>query len=108
MGKRNYLKTERALRNLLIKTGIISVAVILGLYACWSLIFGEMGVIKYYRMQARYDSLTTEIAELTKQNAKLQREVHSLKTDPDYLEVIARDKLGLARQGEIVYYYGEP
>ena len=39
---------------------------------------------------------------------QLTQEVHSLKTDPAYMERIARDKLGLARPGEIVYYYGEP
>jgi cell division protein FtsB len=38
----------------------------------------------------------------------LLRDVHALKTDPDRMEQIARDKLGLARPGEIVYYYSEP
>jgi cell division protein FtsB len=33
--------------------------------------------------------------------------VRSLKNDPAYLERLARDKIGLARPGEIVYYYGE-
>jgi cell division protein FtsB len=36
------------------------------------------------------------------------RDVHALRSDPACIERIARDKLGLARQGEIVYYYGEP
>jgi len=108
MGKRNYLKTERALRNTFKKIVLIVLSAGIGLYLCASFIFGEMGVIKYYRMQDQYDSLTKDIAALKQQNARLQREVHSLKTDPDYLEIIARDKLGLARQGEIVYYYGEP
>ncbi len=66
-----------------------------------------MGVIKYYRMKAQYNALTGEIAALKQDNARLTYEVRALKTDPDHLEQIARDKLGLARRGEIVYYYGE-
>lgn len=108
MGKRNYLKTKRHSRNLLTKKVLITAAVLAGLYLVESFIFGEMGLIKYYRMKAEYDSLTKEISELKQDNARLLRDVHSLKTDPEYLEIIARDKLGLARQGEIVYYYDEP
>jgi cell division protein FtsB len=108
MGKRNILKTQRNSRNSRNKKVLLTAAVIVGLYLCSSFIFGEMGLIKYYRMQAQYNSLTKDIAALKQHNAILLREVHSLKTDPDYLEIIARDKLGLARQGEIVYYYGEP
>jgi cell division protein FtsB len=64
--------------------------------------------VKYYRMKAQYTALTEEIAKLKQDNAKLGVDVRSLKTDPACIERIARDKLGLARPGEIVYYYGEP
>jgi cell division protein FtsB len=73
-----------------------------------SFILGEMGLVKYYRMKAQYDTLTEEISLLKRDNAKLGKTVHALKNDPAYVERIARDKLGLARPGEIVYYYGEP
>lgn len=108
MGKRNYLKTDRSTRNSLNRKALIAAAALVVLYLLASFIFGEMGLIKYYRMQAQYNSLTQEIATLKQDNARLLRDVHALKTDPDYLEILARDKLGLARQGEIVYYYGEP
>jgi cell division protein FtsB len=56
-------------------------------------------------MNAHYTDLTEEVAKLKQDNARLTREVHALKTDTDYIERIARDKLGLARPGETVYYY---
>jgi cell division protein FtsB len=108
MGKRNYLKTDRSFRNSLNKKALVAAAALVVFYLLTSFIFGEMGLIKYYRMQAQYNSLTQEIATLKQDNARLLRDVHALKTDPDYLEILARDKLGLARQGEIVYYYDEP
>jgi len=86
----------------------IAAGILLGSYLLVSFIFGEMGVVKYSRMKLQYSAMADEVASLKQANAKLIHEVHSLKTDPAYLERIARDKLGLARQGEIVYYYGEP
>ncbi len=107
MRKRNRLKTGRGLswagkgRKIL----LAAVAGAAALSLLYSFIFGEMGLVKYYRMKVQYDDLTRSIATLQQDNAGLIVEVHALKTDPDYIEQIARDKLGLARPGEIVYYY---
>jgi cell division protein FtsB len=108
MSRRNTIKTDRGSRSARKKKLLVAAGILVALYLLANFIFGEMGVIKYYRMKAQYNSLTEEITTLKQDNAKLAREVRALKTDPDHLEQIARDKLGLARQGEIVYYYGEP
>lgn len=86
---------------------LIAAGALLAVYLLASFILGEMGLVKYYRMKAQYQALNEDIAELKQDNAKLLKEVRLLKTDPACIERIARDKLGLARPGEIVYYYGE-
>lgn len=108
MRKRNYLKSDRNSRHSRNRKIFFAVALLATAYLVASLTFGEMGLIKYLRMKARYDSLAGEIEALRHDNARLIREVRVLRNDPDYLEKVARDKLGLARPGEIVYYYGEP
>src|SRR5271169_467136 len=108
MRKRNTLKSDRKFLSSHGKKLIVAAASLLALYLIANFIFGEMGVIKYYRMKAQYNALTQDIATLRRDNTKLAREVRALKTEPNYIEQIARDKLGLARQGEIVYYYDEP
>jgi len=108
MSKKNYLKVERNSRSPFKKRLAIASGVLLGIYLLISFIFGEMGVVKYYRMKLHYRAVNEEMAVLRQANVQLSREVHSLKTDAAYLERVARDKLGLARPGEIVYYYGEP
>jgi cell division protein FtsB len=108
MLKQNYMKSERGSRSQFRKRLAIASGVLLGSYLLVSFIFGEMGVVKYYRMKLQYRAVNEEIASLRQANVQLSREVHSLKTDAAYMERIARDKLGLARPGEIVYYYGEP
>jgi cell division protein FtsB len=108
MRKRNYLKTDRSFRMVRNKKLLIAAGVLLALYLLTSFIFGEMGVVKYCRMKAQYTTLTEETALLKRDNTKLRKTVYSLKNDPVYVERIARDKLGLARPGEIVYYYINP
>jgi cell division protein FtsB len=108
MRKRNYIKTERSARIVLWKNLLIVAGVLLVLYFLVTRVVGEMGMVKYYRMKAQYSALTEEIAKLKQDNVRLRKDVDSLKNDPAYLERVARDKLGLARPGEIVYYYGQP
>ncbi len=107
MRKRNYIKTDQGPRSSVRRKLFVVLGILLAAYIIVSCIFGEMGLIKYYRMKVRSNALTNEIAALKRDNAKLRQHVHSLKNDPLYVERIARDKLGLARPGEIVYYYNE-
>jgi len=79
-----------------------------GVVFLWSLVMGEMGIVKYSRMKAQEGALRAEIVHLKQDNLRLLQEVRDLKHDPAYLERLARDKIGLARPGEIVYYYGDP
>jgi len=109
MRKRNYIiKTDLNSRSTKRKKLFFAAVVLLAAYLLISFIFGEMGLVKYYRMKAQHETLFEEIAVLKHDNARLRRTVHALKNDPAYIERIARDKLGLARPGEIVYYYAEP
>ena len=44
-----------------------------------------------------------EVIILKGRNAKLQEEKRRLEEDPVYLEKVAREKMGLAREGEVIY-----
>ncbi len=49
------------------------------------------------------EALNIRIKELGKENESLKAEIEKLKTDPLYIEKIARKELGMTRQGEIIY-----
>jgi len=108
MRKRNYIKTGQGSQASFRKRLAVGAGIAATLYLLVSFIFGEMGVVKYYRMKSQHNDLVKEISKLKQDNTRLIRDVHALKSDPVHLELVARDKLGLARPGEIVYYYGEP
>jgi len=40
-----------------------------------------------------------------RKNRYLQKEEHQLRTNPDYVEKVAREKLGLIKQGEVIYKF---
>jgi cell division protein FtsB len=110
MARRNYVKVKgrspavpRAWRKRLV---ILALAAGGALFL-WSVVIGEMGLVKYYRMRAQEQALRAEIGHLKQDNLRLIQEVRSLKHDPAYIERLARDKIGLARPGEVVYYYGD-
>ena len=46
------------------------------------------------------------LAELKKKTATHEREVRLLQTDPQYLEIIAREKLDLMKDGETIFRLG--
>jgi cell division protein FtsB len=43
------------------------------------------------------------ITDLIKENERLAEEQRRLEDDPEYLEKVAREKMGLIREGEVVY-----
>jgi cell division protein FtsB len=56
-------------------------------------------------MKQEKDKLRQEIETLAGENWKIKKEINSLKTDLKAVERIARDELGLAGKGEIIYRF---
>ena len=71
----------------------------------FNLLFGEMGVVAGLRQRHTAARLRREVAELQATTDALKAEVRALKTDPFRIEAIAREQLGLARPGEIVFLF---
>ena len=63
--------------------------------------------IRLQRVRIQVDGLRRQIVTVTEQNKALQQQVDLLE-DPDYVERLAREELGLVRPGEIQYVEIEP
>ena len=66
-------------------------------------IFGAHGFIAMRRTQKEIEQIREQIGKLNSDNKSLSSQVNSLKTDPKAIERIAREDMGLARPGEIIY-----
>jgi len=70
-------------------------------------LFGDRGLLHLMAQKERAESLSREIDNLREENRKLAREIAALKTDPLAVERLAREELGLAGQGEPVFFIRE-
>ena len=81
------------------------VLAVLLVLAVWLVII-SLFVPPYKRlMQSRdeIDNLQTQVNDQKKLLARQSREVTLLQTDPTYLETIARDRLDLMKDGEVIF-----
>ena len=66
----------------------------------------ESAAIEKSRLEARAQELQMAQAQTDEQKvllARATREINWLKTDPTYLETIARDRLDLMKEGETIF-----
>ena len=66
-------------------------------------VFGAHGYLAMRRSEQQIEQLRGEIDRLNRQNQELTQDVNALKTDPAAIEKIAREEMGLARPGEMIF-----
>jgi cell division protein FtsB len=71
-------------------------------------VFGSHGFLAMRRTQKQIDQLQAEIERLNQENQALSDHVNDLKTDPKTIERIAREEMGLARPGEMIFRLPPP
>ncbi len=65
-------------------------------------IFGENGLSDLYRIKTERDILLKKNDKLIRENLSLYREIERLKNDPEYVENVARNELGVIGKDEVV------
>lgn len=66
-------------------------------------IFGSNGYLAMRQKRREYEALQQQIQKLQVENQQLEEKIKALKTDPKAIEKIAREQMGLARPGELIY-----
>jgi cell division protein FtsB len=71
---------------------------------------GERGFFEVNRFSRHLEHIEGRIRALEEENERLRRQVTGLRSDPDQVEKLAREDLGLVRPDEIVFEIvdGEP
>lgn len=65
-------------------------------------LFGERGLTETIRAQRACAASTRELNDLKQENSRLRDVARRLRTDPATIESVAREQLGLVREGEIL------
>lgn len=105
MPKKNKTKEQVEMEKKRRTRFFMMISLLFILYFVLSFIFGDMGLTSHYRMKRTYQRLEKEVDHIGKENERLRKEVEALKTDPHYIEKLARERLDLSKEGEIIYQY---
>ena len=68
-------------------------------------ILGSGGVLHIYKLYQEKREIDVDNQKLKEKNARLRKEVEALTSDLAYLERIARQELGMVKEGELVYQF---
>ncbi len=67
------------------------------------LVFGDMGLPRYFSMREQVQQLGIDLQELQRTTRTLREGIDGLEHDPAKVERLAREQLGYVRKGETVY-----
>lgn len=67
--------------------------------------FGNQGLVDVYSLKKERDRLEEKNRCLKKENAGLRRTIDRLIHDPEYVESVAREELGMVGGDEIIYHF---
>lgn len=70
-------------------------------------LFGEKGILRALQANRHKEALHAEIRDQEVLVKSLKKEVEALRSDPDYLEGIARRELGMVKEDELVYQFSK-
>lgn len=90
------------------KSGNYTIWILVFALAIISLVFSDLGLIKYFRLKSQEKLIIAEIQRLESEIDSLQMEKNRLddtspEFDPEYIIRIAREHYGMVGEGEKVY-----
>jgi cell division protein FtsB len=70
-------------------------------------LFSPNDFFRLWRLESKRQALERDIDTLGKKLEAARQDIEKIKQDKDYLEKVAREKLGMAKPGEKVYKFIE-
>ena len=67
-------------------------------------VIGSYGINATNQLETYEQKLTQQIESMRIEQALMHEEINALKTNPEYIELVARKNLGLVHASELIYY----
>lgn len=64
---------------------------------------GDKGLLETMRARKQYAEVAASLQAVRQENEHLREQMHRLTDDPEMIESVARQELGLVRPGELVF-----
>jgi len=69
--------------------------------------FGKRGIVDNYAMKERLMALKKANSDIALENRELSKKAALLRNDLQYIEMVARNEIGMVRKGDLVYRYSK-
>jgi len=69
------------------------------------MVFGGRGLVQIYQLKIERDKIRASNTVLNEENTKIVDKIARLRHNKEEIEKIAREDLGLAKKGEIIYQF---
>ncbi|HEX6158828.1 MAG TPA: septum formation initiator family protein [Thermoanaerobaculia bacterium] len=89
--------TQVTLKAVILLSGVLSVVFLISFF------FSDRGIAELQHARTRVGELQADIAKMEAENARLRAEIESVKKSSYAVERIAREDLGMSKEGEVVY-----
>jgi cell division protein FtsB len=86
------------------RTILFTLGILIVIYFSISLVFGENGLLRYFKMKSVKSDVHTEINGIERRNEEVKRQIETAKNDSNKLEGLAR-KHGLTKEGELIFKF---
>jgi cell division protein FtsB len=83
----------------------IALLAVVGGALVWSLFFSKTGLVKYDRLKNEHAKLVDQTKALQHENAELTNEVKALQDNDEYIEKVARDRMGMVKGDEVIFKF---
>lgn len=69
--------------------------------------FGNRGLVDNYMMRERLATLTKANQDITRENKALRKTIMLLRSELPYVEMVARNELGMVKKGDLIYRFSQ-
>ncbi len=69
------------------------------------LFFSKHGLLHLHRLELEKQEVIQRINRLSIENQALMDEIKRLRTDPEYIESVAREELGLVKKNDLIFRF---
>jgi cell division protein FtsB len=69
--------------------------------------FGNRGLVDNYMMRERLAVLKKANQDVARENRRLKKTIILLRSELSYVEMVARNELGMVKKGDLVYRFSQ-
>ena len=81
---------------------LVAIAAVILFNLTLVIVFGDNGLVELSRLRAQERVLAGQNETMARENVSLYRTIDRLKTDPVYIESVARNELGMVGKNDVI------